>query len=72
MANVGISLPGTGEVPVAPVYVDGQKTVTLKGAGIAEEFQEIVADYVRATYGGEAPSAQLKPEKKSIQLKVVG
>ena len=39
LANVGISLPGTGEVPVAPVYVDGQKTVTLKGAGIAEEFQ---------------------------------
>ena len=72
MANVGISLPGTGEVPVAPVYVDGHKTVTLKGAGIAEEFQQIVADYVRATYGGEAPSAHLKPEKKSIQLKAVG
>src|SRR5215468_8799969 len=55
MANVGISLPGTGEVPVAPVYVDGQKTVTLKGERIAEEFQQIVSDYVRATYGGEAP-----------------
>ena len=72
MANVGISLPGTGEVPVAPVYVDGHKTVTLKGAAIAEEFQEIVADYVRATYGGEAPSAHLKPEKKSILFKAVG
>jgi (E)-4-hydroxy-3-methylbut-2-enyl-diphosphate synthase len=72
MANVGISLPGTGEVPVAPVYVDGHKTVTLKGSGIAEEFQEIVADYVRSTYGGEPPSAHLKPEKKSIQLKAVG
>jgi (E)-4-hydroxy-3-methylbut-2-enyl-diphosphate synthase len=72
MANVGISLPGTGEVPVAPVYVDGHKTVTLKGAGIAEEFQQIVADYVRSTYGGETPSAHLKPEKKSIQLKAVG
>ncbi len=72
MANVGISLPGTGEVPVAPVYVDGHKTVTLKGAGIAEEFEQIVADYVRATYGGEPPSARLKPEKKSIQLKAVG
>jgi len=71
MANVGISLPGTGEVPVAPVYVDGHKTVTLKGPGIAEEFQEIVADYVRSTYGGEPPSAHLKPEKKSIQLKAV-
>jgi (E)-4-hydroxy-3-methylbut-2-enyl-diphosphate synthase len=72
MANIGISLPGTGEVPVAPVYVDGHKTVTLKGSGIAEEFQEIVADYVRSTYGGEPPSAHLKPEKKSIQLKAVG
>jgi (E)-4-hydroxy-3-methylbut-2-enyl-diphosphate synthase len=72
MANVGISLPGTGEVPVAPVYVDGHKTVTLKGAGIAEDFQEIVADYVRATYGGEPPSAHLKPEKRTIQLKAVG
>src|SRR4029079_6066814 len=72
MANVGISLPGTGEIPVAPVYVDGHKTVTLKGAGIAEAFQEIVADYVRATYGGEPPSAHLKPEKKSIELKAVG
>jgi (E)-4-hydroxy-3-methylbut-2-enyl-diphosphate synthase len=72
MANVGISLPGTGEVPVAPVYVDGHKTVTLKGVGIAEEFQQIVADYVRATYGGEPPSAHLKPEKKSIQLKALG
>ncbi|MBE7524269.1 MAG: flavodoxin-dependent (E)-4-hydroxy-3-methylbut-2-enyl-diphosphate synthase [Burkholderiales bacterium] len=45
LANVGISLPGTGETPVAPVYVDGQKTVTLKGERIAEEFGTIVADY---------------------------
>ena len=72
MANVGISLPGTGEVPVAPVYVDGHKTVTLKGVGIAEDFEQIVSDYVRTTYGGEPPSAHLKPEKKSIQLKAVG
>jgi (E)-4-hydroxy-3-methylbut-2-enyl-diphosphate synthase len=50
-ANIGISLPGTGEVPVAPVYVDGQKTVTLKGNRIAQEFQAIVEDYVRRTYG---------------------
>jgi (E)-4-hydroxy-3-methylbut-2-enyl-diphosphate synthase len=50
-ANIGISLPGTGEVPVAPVYVDGQKTVTLKGERIALEFQAIVEDYVRRTYG---------------------
>ena len=45
-ANIGISLPGTGERPVAPVYVDGEKTVTLKGERIAEEFQELVEDYV--------------------------
>lgn len=49
-ANIGISLPGTGEKPVAPVYVDGEKTVTLKGDSIAEEFQEIVEDYVKTHY----------------------
>jgi len=45
-ANIGISLPGTGERPVAPVYEDGEKTVTLKGERIAEEFQELVERYV--------------------------
>jgi (E)-4-hydroxy-3-methylbut-2-enyl-diphosphate synthase len=50
-ANIGISLPGTGEKPVAPVYVDGEKTVTLKGDHIAEEFQKIVDDYVQRRYG---------------------
>jgi (E)-4-hydroxy-3-methylbut-2-enyl-diphosphate synthase len=50
-ANVGISLPGTGELPVAPVFVDGERTVTLKGERIAEEFQAIVEDYVRRKYG---------------------
>jgi (E)-4-hydroxy-3-methylbut-2-enyl-diphosphate synthase len=49
-ANVGISLPGTGERPVAPVYEDGEKTVTLKGERIAEEFQEIVEHYVARRY----------------------
>jgi (E)-4-hydroxy-3-methylbut-2-enyl-diphosphate synthase len=68
-ANGGISLPGTGEGPVAPVYVDGQKTVTLKGDDIAEEFEQIVADYVRATYGGEPPAAHLRPERKSIAIR---
>jgi (E)-4-hydroxy-3-methylbut-2-enyl-diphosphate synthase len=69
LANVGISLPGTGESPVAPVYVDGEKTVTLKGGRIAEEFQAIVDDYVRATYGGEARAAHLSPAKRTIALK---
>ena len=50
-ANIGISLPGTGETPVAPVYVDGEKTVTLKGDSIAADFQQIVADYVQRRYG---------------------
>jgi (E)-4-hydroxy-3-methylbut-2-enyl-diphosphate synthase len=54
-AHIGISLPGTGEVPVAPVYVDGKKTVTLKGERIAEEFQAIVEDYVRRKYGKRIP-----------------
>jgi (E)-4-hydroxy-3-methylbut-2-enyl-diphosphate synthase len=49
-ANVGISLPGSGEAPVAPVFVDGERTVTLKGERIAEEFQAIVGDYVRRKY----------------------
>ena len=54
-ANVGISLPGTGERPVAPVYEDGEKTVTLKGERIAEEFQELVERYVQRTYSSIAP-----------------
>jgi (E)-4-hydroxy-3-methylbut-2-enyl-diphosphate synthase len=50
-ANIGISLPGSGEAPVAPVFVDGERTVTLKGDRIAEEFQAIVDDYVQRRYG---------------------
>ena len=53
-ADIGISLPGTNEYPVAPVYVDGAKTVTLKGERIAEDFQAIVEDYVRNRYGAAA------------------
>ncbi len=49
-ANIGISLPGTGERPTAPVYVDGEKSVTLKGDHIAEEFQGIVQQYVESHY----------------------
>ncbi len=62
-ANIGISLPGTGEVPVAPVYVDGAKTVTLKGERLAEQFQVIVADYVRTRYArgsAQTPARVLK------------
>ncbi len=54
-ANLGISLPGTGEVPVAPVYEDGKKTVTLKGQGIAGQFQQLVEDYVARRYPRREP-----------------
>ena len=50
LANIGISLPGTGEIPVAPVFVDGEKTVTLKGDTIANEFKAIVISYVESHY----------------------
>jgi (E)-4-hydroxy-3-methylbut-2-enyl-diphosphate synthase len=50
-ADIGISLPGTGEQPAAPVFIDGEKRLTLRGAGIAEEFQKIVEDYVAKRYG---------------------
>jgi len=49
-ANIGISLPGTGERPVAPVYEDGEKTVTLKGDNIADEFESLIQRYVEKTY----------------------
>jgi (E)-4-hydroxy-3-methylbut-2-enyl-diphosphate synthase len=63
LANIGISLPGTGEIPVAPVFVDGEKTVTLKGDAIAEEFQAIVEDYVRKNY---AEGGKLRQEYIAI------
>ena len=56
-ANIGISLPGTGESNAAPVFVDGMKHVTLRGENIAEQFQAIVMDYVKSHYGNEAHSA---------------
>ncbi len=60
-ADIGISLPGSGEVPVAPVFVDGEKTVTLKGERIAEEFQSLVNRYVENRYG--TGQARNKAEK---------
>ena len=68
-ADVGISLPGTNEVPVAPVYVDGEKTVTLKGGHIAEEFLAIVETYVKENY---SPGARRRRERgKAISIKAV-
>lgn len=70
LADVGISLPGTGEIPVCPVYVDGEKTVTLKGDQISESFQAIVLDYVQTRYGeGGAKRQELRP--KVIPLKAI-
>jgi len=69
-ANIGISLPGSGERPVAPVYVDGEKTVTLKGERIAEEFQQLVEEYVRAAYGkGGRLRRDAAEKKRSIPIK---
>ena len=59
-ADIGISLPGTNELPVAPVYVDGAKTVTLKGERIAEEFQALVEAYVHRNYAPGAARARAK------------
>jgi (E)-4-hydroxy-3-methylbut-2-enyl-diphosphate synthase len=50
-ADIGISLPGTGEVPAAPVYIDGEKQMTLRGEAIAQEFQTIVENYVEKRFG---------------------
>jgi len=68
LANIGISLPGTGEVPVAPVFVNGEKTVTLKGDNIAEDFRHIVEDYVQTHY---AEGGRLRQNDKTIPIKAV-
>src|SRR3546814_10939253 len=56
-ADIGISLPGTGEAPAAPVFIDGQKSVTLRGENIAREFVALVDDYVERRYGHAAEPA---------------
>ena len=53
-ADIGISLPGTGETPAAPVFIDGKKAMTLRGEGIAQEFEKIVEDYVQRRFGAGA------------------
>ncbi|MBI4292700.1 MAG: flavodoxin-dependent (E)-4-hydroxy-3-methylbut-2-enyl-diphosphate synthase [Betaproteobacteria bacterium] len=69
-ADIGISLPGSGERAVAPVYVDGEKTVTLKGESIAEDFQKLVEEYVQSRYGEGARLRGSGEEKtKTIPIK---
>ena len=70
LANIGISLPGTGEVPVAPVFVDGEKTVTLKGDNIAQEFQAIVEDYVQKNYA-EGGKLRVNATSKTIPIQAI-
>ncbi|MBB5393575.1 MULTISPECIES: flavodoxin-dependent (E)-4-hydroxy-3-methylbut-2-enyl-diphosphate synthase [unclassified Herbaspirillum] len=57
-ANIGISLPGTGESPAAPVFIDGEKRMTLRGERIAEEFQSVVLEYVQTRYGQAGQNGQ--------------
>ena len=49
-ADIGISLPGTGEAPVAPVFIDGEKHATLRGEGLTEDFLQLIEDYVHRRY----------------------
>jgi (E)-4-hydroxy-3-methylbut-2-enyl-diphosphate synthase len=55
-ADIGISLPGTGEAPAAPVFIDGEKRMTLRGTDIAQEFQKIVEDYIEHRFGKTVPA----------------
>jgi (E)-4-hydroxy-3-methylbut-2-enyl-diphosphate synthase len=50
-ADIGISLPGTGEAPAAPVYIDGEKALTLRGSNIANDFQSVVERYIQQRFG---------------------
>jgi (E)-4-hydroxy-3-methylbut-2-enyl-diphosphate synthase len=57
-ADIGISLPGTGETPAAPVFIDGKKAVTLRGEGIAAEFKAMVQDYIERRFGNAKDAAE--------------
>ena len=56
-ADIGISLPGTGEAPAAPVFIDGEKAMTLRGEGIAAEFQAVVENYIERRFGAASTSS---------------
>ena len=56
-ADIGISLPGTGETPTAPVFVDGKKSATLRGPSIAADFEKMVADYIEQRFGQHGKAA---------------
>lgn len=71
LADIGISLPGTGEIPVCPVYVDGEKTVTLKGDHVAAEFQAIVEAYVQTHYAEGGKKRRIGAAGKTIAIKAI-
>jgi (E)-4-hydroxy-3-methylbut-2-enyl-diphosphate synthase len=71
LANIGISLPGSGERPVAPVYIDGEKAVTLKGDRIAEEFHALVDQYVAKNYA-VGVARKVTSRKKEISIRQIG
>ncbi len=60
-ADIGISLPGTGEAPAAPVFIDGKKVTTLRGTNIAAEFQQLVEDYIERRFGNGSPVGLTEP-----------
>jgi (E)-4-hydroxy-3-methylbut-2-enyl-diphosphate synthase len=62
-ADIGISLPGTGEQPAAPVFIDGKKAMTLRGPNIASEFKQIVEDYIAKRFGAGQPAKPLETAK---------
>jgi len=70
LADIGISLPGSGERPVAPVYIDGEKAITLKGDNIAEEFQALVDEYVKKNYAS-GTAHKTRSRKKEIPIKAI-
>ena len=57
-ADIGISLPGTGEAPAAPVYIDGEKRMTLRGTSIAAEFRQVVENYIQQRFGVSGGSSK--------------
>jgi (E)-4-hydroxy-3-methylbut-2-enyl-diphosphate synthase len=56
-ADIGISLPGTGETPAAPVFIEGKKVATLRGADVAEQFKTMVAEYIEQRFGNGQKTA---------------
>ena len=60
-ADIGISLPGTGEAPAAPVFIDGEKALTLRGDNIAAEFHQIVENYIEKRFGAAAAAPHSEP-----------